>query len=254
MAQLHIVARAALLAILAALLARLFWVAVTPIGPVGEWRPPTARLPVPAVRTALLGNIDPFGRSGPATTDPNLVTSLDLELFGIRQNLGAGTGSAIIGTPDGEQMSFAVGEEIMPGATLAEVAFDHVVIDRGGLREKLFLDESEPAQLVGGAAESAAVASDSSADLTAGNVAEAVNFSPRTRGNSVTGIRVMPGSNRELWDATGLQPGDVIVQVNGVSVTSSSDLEQLRREMRPGARLTLSVERGANVLPIALSL
>src|SRR3546814_14461007 len=60
-----------------------------------------------------------------------------------------GRGSAIVGTPDGEQRSFAVGEEIVPGVTLLAVNFDSVTISRGGTAEQMFLDQSPPATVVG---------------------------------------------------------------------------------------------------------
>jgi general secretion pathway protein C len=81
-----------------------------------------------------------------------VVTSLDLALYGIRQDEASGRGSAIIATPDGVQRSFAVGEEIVPGVTLTAVAFDSVTISRGGVTEQLFMDQSPAAQVVGPAA------------------------------------------------------------------------------------------------------
>lgn len=243
MAQLHLLARAVLLAILAILLARLVWTAVTPIGPVGDWQPPAPRLLSPAERTTVLSSADPFGGSV-AVIDSNAVTSLDLELFGVTVNEAAGTGSAIIGLPDGTQQSIAAGEEILPGASLAEVTFTHIVIDRGGIRERLYLDESLPAD---------DVATPASGPMPAGDPARAFNIAPRTRGGEVTGIRLTPGADRALFDATGLTPGDVVVEINGISVTSQTDIEMLRGELRPGARITLTVERGNNRLPVAIS-
>ena len=245
--------RALLVAILAAFLARLLWVLVTPITPFGDWKMAQGDVPAPAVRSVVLGGIDPFDGAVVSTSAAN-VTSLDLELFGIRQNLGAGTGGAIIATPDGEQVSVQVGDEIMPGATLAAVAFDHVVIDRGGIEERLYLDESAPTTLVGDAPAAPAATASTAAAVNPANIDDAIRFTPRMRGNSITGINVAPGPNSALFAQLGLRPSDVIVQVNGVSVTSPSDLEQLRRELRPGARLTLGVERGANVQPVVVTL
>jgi general secretion pathway protein C len=44
-----------------------------------------------------------------------------------------------------------VGDEIAAGATLKAVAIDHVVLDRGGAEEVLYLDQSEPAPAPGSA-------------------------------------------------------------------------------------------------------
>ena len=244
--------KAVLIAVLAILLARLLWTLFTPLLPFGDFQMARGEVPAPVVRDAMLGGVDPFD-GAPAAAGAATVTSLDLELFGIRQNLGAGTGGAIIGTPDDQQVSVQIGDEIVPGATLAAVAFDHVVIDRGGIEERLYLDGSTPTTLVGAAA-TAPTTTSAAPTLSAANLDQAIRLAPRTRGNAVTGITIAPGPDSALFTQLGLRPSDVIVQINGVSVTDASDLEQLRRELRPGARLTLGVERGANVLPVVVTI
>ena len=56
-----------------------------------------------------------------------------------------------------------------------------------------------------------------------------------------------------LLDA-GLRPGDVIRSVNGRPIGSAADAAGLANQLTPGARLSLEVERGASVVPIALFL
>ena len=120
-----------LLAGLAAQTARLLYAIVTPVGPLGDWRP--AQLVIPVDPAALLASFDPFFRvSGAGGSGPAVVTSLPLKLFGIRLNEATARGSAIIAGPDGLQRSVDVGEEIVPGVTLKAVAFDHVTVSRGG--------------------------------------------------------------------------------------------------------------------------
>ena len=113
--------------------ARLVWLAITPAGPLGT--PPVA-LPTGPVVVA----VDPFFPAGPAAADT--VSSLDLVLLGTRVDAASGRGSAILATPDGQQKSVGVGEEIMPGVRLAAVEFESVTLDRGGAREQLYIDQS----------------------------------------------------------------------------------------------------------------
>ena len=134
----------ALLALLAVQSARLVYTLVTPVGPIGEWQAAGTR-PRSAAWGADLASFDPFFRLGQASGAPGVVTSLNLQLFGIREDRATGRGSAIIATPDGNQRSYLVGEEIMPGVTLSAVGFDNVTISRGGAREQLFLDQSRRA-------------------------------------------------------------------------------------------------------------
>ncbi|HEX8624591.1 MAG TPA: type II secretion system protein N [Allosphingosinicella sp.] len=144
----------ALLAMIALQCARLIWTALTPVGPLGDWQ---ASLTQSDASAGALGSFDPFfrlsGAAGPVT-----VTSLNLKLFGIRQDQASGQGSAIIAASDGQQRSVAVGEEIEPGVTLKSVDFDSVTISRGGADEQLFMDQSQAAGTVTPAATAAPAA------------------------------------------------------------------------------------------------
>lgn len=133
-----------LLVLLAVQLARLVWTVATPVGPLGRWKPEQPAQMTPAARTALFARFDPFFRTGTAP-GPAAVTSLSLKLFGIRMNEASGQGSAIIAGPDGIQSSVGVGDEIVAGVKLKAVTIDHVVIDRGGTEETLYLDQSQAA-------------------------------------------------------------------------------------------------------------
>ena len=134
-----------LLAALAVQCARLLWVIVTPVGPLGAWRPEQPGVAGSPIE--ILRGFDPFFRSAPVA-GPAVVTSLQLTLYGTRIDEAVGGGSAIIAGPDGVQMSVAVGDEIVPGVKLKAVAFDHVTVDRGGVAEDLFLDQSGAVQPV----------------------------------------------------------------------------------------------------------
>ncbi|WP_211325779.1 type II secretion system protein N [Hephaestia caeni] len=130
---------------LAVAVARLVWAIATPVGPLGTWQPrQPVDLPVGA-RLASFARFDPFYRTAPDDDGAQAVTSLPLKLMGVRINEATGLGSAIIATPDDVQTSYAVGDEITGGARLKAVAIDHVVIDKGGADELLYLDQSEPA-------------------------------------------------------------------------------------------------------------
>ena len=135
------VAELALMAVLAVQGARLLWVIVTPVSPLGEWRPLA-----PAIAgspAAILEGFDPFFRLQGQQGAPAAVTNLQLTLFGTRIDEASGRGSAILAGPDGVQRSVSVGEEIQPGVRLKAVAFDHITIDRGGATEDLYLDQSD---------------------------------------------------------------------------------------------------------------
>ena len=145
--NIYSLAEVALIGLLAVQCARLFWTVLTPVGSVGEWQASVPAAPVAAASPELLATFDPFFRLA-GDTAPVAVTSLDLKLFGVREDRASGRGSAIIGIPEGQQRSFVVGEEIMPGVVLVGVGFDHVTITRSGAREQVFIDQSAPAEVV----------------------------------------------------------------------------------------------------------
>ncbi len=260
---------AALLVILLIQVARLLWALVTPVGPFGDWR---AREPVVVgadARAALFTGFDPFFRSSSAGAGAaQQVTSLPLKLFGIRVNEASGSGSAIIEDESGVQNSYAVGDEISPGVTLKAVQFDHVIIQRGSADETLYIDQSgggepieggapaTPGQTPGAApAPGAAMpAPPALGSLAPDSVLNAVNMVPRNEGGKVTGIVVSARQNPEMFAGAGFRPGDIVVQVNGRPVTSAGDIKQLQDSVRPGARISLMVERGAATVPISLIL
>lgn len=236
----------ALIAFVAVAAARLIWTAATPLGPLGDWQAPAA-LAGPAQGGAL-GSFDPFFRL--AEGGPAMVTGLNLQLFGVREDRATGRGSAIIQLPDGSQGSFAVGEEIMPGVTLAEVGFDSITIDRGGAREQLFLDQSTPAPQAAPTGETTATEVPVPT-ASATPQAAPLRFEPRVGENQIDGLTVAPGGDGgAAFRAAGFQPGDVIVAVNGQRVTSPAQAEQILRA--GGGTATLTVERGGRNVQISV--
>lgn len=243
---------------------RLVWTVATPVGSYGQWQGRQAQVMAPNARAALFAAFDPFYRGDGAApaAGQTVVTSLALTLYGIRLNEGSGLGSAIIAGPDGVQNSIAVGEEVMPGVVLKAVAFDHVVIDRGGTSEQLFLDQSGPAPTAAPATPTVAPTSGSAAPPTlvlpappppgkepsAQDLQRDIGFAPRTDGGRITGLAV--SARGPAFAAAGFQPGDIVTQVNGRQV---SDLQTLQRQFAAGAPLSLSVERGASIVTINLT-
>lgn len=239
-------AELALMAALAIQAARLVWALVTPIGPLGDWRP--AEIAVPGSPAALLASFDPFfrvsGTEGPAT-----VTAVPVKLFGLRVDEASGRGSAIVAGPDGVQQSVSVGDEVAPGVRLVAVADDHVTLNYAGHTEALYLDQSgtPPTPPVVGAPPpgAAPVGPPTLAQLRAAIVA-----TPRLDGGRLTGLVLAPQG--PAFNAVGLQGGDVVTAINGRPVTGLGDLERAATDLRGGGALQLTVERAG--APTSLSI
>lgn len=238
------------------LLANLLWVLVGPLGSLGNWKPKQPTILPASARMALFSSFDPFSRSTAQASGEVAITSLALTLFGIRVNEFSGGGSAILAGADGVQQSYLIGTEVMPGVILSEVAFDHVVLTRNGVKESLFIDQSVPAETVGETAATPATTSAPSSGsdevrLNAATLRDSVNVAPRNEGGRVTGLILSAKDDGAMLRNAGLAAGDIIVTINGRPVGSAQDIAA---QLRPGAKLTLEVERGSQKIPIGLNL
>jgi general secretion pathway protein C len=248
---------------LAVQIARLFWVMLAPASAFGDWRPFEPAIPGQAARSALFASFDPFYRDAPASAGAvQQVTSLPFKLYGIRVNESSGLGSAIIADDTGKQSSFAVGEEIVPGVSLKAVTFDHVTISRNGADEALYIDQSSSAPAADAAPQAPPAMPGTVLNPpppASGNEAISpqallggISFAPRTENGSVTGIVLGAQGASDILMRAGFRPGDIVAQVNGSPVRSGADLQSLKSAIKPGARLSLMVERGAATVPIAI--
>lgn len=263
LARLYFVIELILLALLAWQGARLVWAVMTPVDPVGAWQ---LRAPGMADRASgLLHGFDPFFRldaAAPGSAPAEVVTSLRLTLFGTRLDAATGRGAAIIAGPDGEQKSYSVGEEITPGATLKAVAFDRVTIERGGREEVLAIDQgsgtavpavpgaSPPAPPAPGAGPAASA---EPSGVTFAQLRAEIGFIPRIDGGKVSGLVVRPQGSGAAFRKIGLKEGDVVTQIGGRPVTGPGDIEALSGQFAKGGSISVTVERGADVLPLTLS-
>lgn len=246
--------------VLALLGAALLWALVTPVSPVGDWRPAGVRDMSPGARAALFASVDPFNRTPPASAPPassGAVTSLALVLFGTRGTQGGG-GSAIIAGADGLQQVYRTGSEVQPGVTLSAVGFDHVELTHNGAKELLYIDQSAPAPSAQGVVAANPVAAPAALGIGGGVSVEAmrrgINFGPRAEGGRVVGLEVLASGDGTVFRSAGFQPGDVITAVDGKPVTGAGDAATLAGVMRPGASIAVTVRRGDRQLPLAITL
>lgn len=247
--------KAVLLAALAAKSAQLLWAIVTPVGPLGEWRAPVPVILSQEAQAALFASVNPFDRGGPTAVGSATALPADLKLFGVRDNVGSTGGGAIIALPDGIQLSVSVGETLTPGVVLVGVGYDYADVERGGARQRLFLDQDKPPEtLAPGAASPAPTSAPAAAGLTVQALRGAVSFTPRQANGAVSGILVAPGGDAATFATTGFQPGDVILTVNGARIASATDLAQLQQSLTPGTSLSLTIERAGRQLPLTLKL
>jgi len=247
-------AEAALVIVLAVQAARLVWILAAPAGPVGS-AAPAAAAPRGGADLAILERFDPFFRLAAAAPAAPAAAGDEagLRLFGVRTD-GAGGGSAIIRASDGREASFLVGEEVEPGLVLREVAADHVILARGGARQRLGFPQiassfATPAAAPGPVLPVQAAAADAPGAVPAQQLLAAAAMSPRMKDGRPDGYRVTPrgGAGAGVLAQAGLQSGDVILAIDGEAF-SAERLEELPGQLAKSEWVDLRIERGGQTL------
>lgn len=190
---------------------------------------------------AVLTRFDPFfgGASVNIETD-----SSGYSLFGINAD-GSGGGSAIIGLPDGSQVSVAVGESFGDGAVLRSVGFDHVTVARGESLSRIYFADAAPL-----ASEAAPVVEEESSQTSQAIIVDPAKLvseaglRPKLDGVRIIGLSISAAGNAPELAKAGLQDGDVILSVNGTALTSPQALATLRERLSTAATAEISFARG----------
>lgn len=236
-----------LVVLLAAQAARLLWVLV-PIAPIGV-AAATAQIQAAAPSLPM---VDLFFRGASRATSSGSGEALGYSLRGVRTD---GTGGSAILEKDGRQAPHAVGREIAPGIRLEAVGADHAILVSGGERHRLELPRHSSARA---ASRPAARSSRSRAQTIAHAPASAPESAnaiatdtatarPLSSGDTATqpdgGYAIPTGGGNPLLRQAGLQPGDVVLSVNGRTVDPAS-LGDLKQVLAGQSQATIRYRRG----------
>ncbi|MCE4371937.1 type II secretion system protein N [Xanthomonas hortorum] len=231
-----------LLAVLALQCARLLWVLITPIGPLGTGQVATvANADVPALRR------DVFYRSVPESNSDGIV------LHGVRA--GGTQAAAFLSNGDGKQGAYRVGDAVVPGVVVHAIASDHVLLRASnGVRRLALVESMASSSSASPAANATTSASSAPAVMsnvgTVAGAAVATAVDPQqlltTAGlrasTDGSGFTVMPRGDGALLRQAGLAPGDVLTQINGRTL-DAEHLRELQDELRDGQAATLTYRR-----------
>ena len=214
-------------------------------------------------------------------------TGLALLLRGVVASSEAGLGQAVI-EHQGQQDLYRVGDELPVGAevVLAKVLPGLVVLDNGGRYEVLRLFEesalatrgfanSAVSSRAGGGAgvsrrrpatargtdarqarEQAALAARYRAQLydNPESLTDVAQVAPVRDGDALRGYRLTPGRASREFAALGLRPGDVVTQINGLSLSEPSNTVRLYQDMREATRATFTLERDGGTVTLDIDL
>ena len=237
----HIVS-ALLIVALASKLAEITWTIIpgTPLdAPAPNVGVPTTRVDVGAADLAFarITGSHLFGEASQAvaavieTVVDAPDTDLNLELRGIVSSQDNENGWAIIADGRGEEKTYFVNDVIdgSPGTVLHSVYRDRVILNRAGSLETLRLPKELSASAttvtVRPAAPAPTAASASLREVLTNNasrIVDVIRVAPHIEQGQMVGFRINPGQERGQFDALGLQPGDVVTEINGTPMTDPS--------------------------------
>ena len=235
--------------------------------------------------TFKVSSLELFGRLEVADTLPQALdapeTKLNLELQGIFIAQDAKLSTAIVAQKNKTGELFAIGDKLPGNATLAAVFEDHVLIRRGTRIEKLLFSDSK-FQFVSdrSSASTSPRSGGGTSDTTQSHLASAKNsisnknesnnnsinnspintfqeklrsdlqgtlskagITPVSTGES-NGYKVGADAQGAIKQA-GLQPGDVILSINGKPVGVASNDSALMAQVMASSRVRVEVRRGA---------
>lgn len=210
----------------------------------------------PVADAGVLSRFDAFFHTGEPSSlaDITQADSEQLRLFGVRAGAGGG-GSAILGLPDGTQLSVGVGEEIQPGLILRAVAGDHVTVVRGTSVSRIDFGEvpvgaasvppppTTPQVVAPPRPAPTAPAATGAAVVDPERLMAEAGLRPRMQGLSVNGLTVTARGDSPQLAAAGLRAGDVILSVNGIALDGPSALNRLRTDLARAPEAVIRFER-----------
>jgi hypothetical protein len=183
---------------------------------------------------------------------------------------GVTGGGAIFAFGDGAQRFIPRGREVAPGLRLQGVALRHVVLATttasfrlgfGGVATPLqapappaapaggpapnLVVPGAPANAMGGPLVGQAQLQQMSREYVAG-------LEPRRSGDRITGWTIKPGADLMGLNQAGLQPGDVLISVNGEQVMDQEQVAGLPQQIANSSRVDFIFERNGQRMTRAL--
>ncbi len=191
-------------------------------------------------------------------------TQLDLELRGLYA-IADGQGLAIVVTGrDGEEV-VGVGDTLPGNAEVAGIYGDRVLLRRDGELEALWLDDPDDRH-GGGSATQRSTPADGDAERTArqlraeltedpGALVRMVRFQPHQEGGELVGFRLQPrGDHTETLRTLGLNPDDVLTEINGIPLNDTRRGREALEELRSAERVQVEFLRDGRREQITLNL
>lgn len=188
-------------------------------------------------------------------------TQMNLLLSAVFATNDPEKGIAIIGESASSANVYTVGDAIRAGTKLHAVYPDRVILDRSGKLEALAL----PTQSLAGVQISQAPVRPRPqatqfqenlrriAETNPSAFAEIIRPQPVFANGVQRGYRVYPGRNRQQFARLGLQPGDLVLAINGTPLDDPQRGIEIFNTIGSSDRVTVTVERNGQSQDLSLN-
>src|SRR5678816_1893822 len=213
---------------------------------------------VQAIANAHLFDVEQAEQQAPEDAQP---TQMNLILAGVFAANDPTKGLAMIGESAQSSKVYAVGAVVRPGTKLHSVYLDRVILERNGQLETLSLPRPSTAGII--TTRSAAVPRPGGgqfadnlrriAETNPTAFAEVVRPQPVFANGVQRGYRVYPGRNRQQFAKLGLQPGDLVLSINGTPLDDPQRGMEIFNTIGTSDRVSVTVERNGQSQELTLN-
>jgi general secretion pathway protein C len=222
--------------------------------------PPTATrkgIDVQAIANSHILGIAQQEQAAPEDAQP---TQMNLVLSAVFAANDPTKGVAVIGESPQASKVYSVGATVRPGTRLHSVYLDRVILDRNGQLETLALPKPNTAGLTITRAAAPRPGSGQFADnlrrIAETNptaFAEIVRPQPVFANGVQRGYRVYPGRNRQQFAKLGLQPGDLVLSINGTPLDDPQRGMEIFNTIGTSDRVNVTIERNGQSQELTLN-
>ena len=199
--------------------------------------------------------------------DDVIDTRLNMTLVGV---IDIGDNSVALIEKSGKTLVVLEGDEIIPQVLLLDVFPDAIIIENRGVQERLALKASKNSFLtkdnrkvknknVFNKANSLSSVSSSSLNKIGRelkkspmSIAKFIKFKPVNKNGSWAGVQIWSKSDKKLFREVGFEEGDMLIDVNGRSVSELAKNPAMWREFLKESQFQLIVERNGQEHNVAV--
>jgi general secretion pathway protein C len=214
----------------------------------------------------LFGQAQSAASSQSAAAIPE--TQLKLVLRGVMASTDPKTATAIVADPSGKEDFYTVGKELPGGAILKEVHAQYIVLSRGGrfetlrLPENVLMSSSSPvaspadAQPIAVAPEAGQLLQQYRDQFMQNpqSLANLLQGEPYWENGRLVGYRLRPGRDAGVLAKFGIQSGDVVTAINGVSLVDPNGRMELLRTINNATQFNVDLLRNGQPYSIDVPL